>query len=133
MHLDAHRGGIVNRLTFQDLLEIHDLCRLVEPAAMRQVVTIATDDLVQGARAIAQAMLIEKEAVRWTELIHEFHGLMLDALRSERFRSLLHSLRGSVAARDADRCAQLTHDHVALTLSVLANARHRFAGLASSA
>ena len=39
-------------------------------------------------------MLIEKDAVRWTELIRGFHGLMLDAIRSERFRSLLHSLRG---------------------------------------
>lgn len=163
VHLDAHRGGIVSRLTFQDLLEIHDLCRFVEPAAMRQVVSIATDELVDGARELAQKMLLEKDAVRWTELNGEFHGLMLDAIPSERFRSLLHSLRGSVAPyvamavrsqgsahfdvanqehlqildaladRDADRCAQLTHDHVALTLSVLANERDRFAGLASSA
>lgn len=156
VQFDAHRGGVVNRLTFGDLLEIHELCLLVEPEAMRQAVPLVHDSLVDGARELAQEMLAEKDPVRWTELNREFHGLMLDAIPSERFRSLLHSLRGSVApyvamavrsqgsahfdkanqehlqilealdARDAERCAELTRTHVALTLSALAHERDRF-------
>ena len=158
VQLDAHRGGIVNQLTYDDLLEIHELCRLVEPEAMRQVVSIADDSVLQGARELAEEMLTEKDPVLWTELNRQFHGQLLDAIPSQRFRSLLQGLRGSVApyvalavrnqgsehfdaanqehlqileamiARDADRCAELTRTHVDLTLRVLDLARHRFAG-----
>jgi len=163
VHLDAHRGGIVNRLTFEDLVEINDLCRLVEPEAMRQVAAIATDDLIAEARRIADQMSVEQDPARWAELNREFHSIILDAIPSARFRSLLHSLHGSVAPyvamairsqgnahfdvanrehleildalqeRDAERCAKLTRDHVALTLSVLAEERDRFASLTSDA
>jgi DNA-binding GntR family transcriptional regulator len=163
VHLDAHRGGIVNRLTFEDLVEINDLCRLVEPEAMGQVAAIATEALIAEARRIADQMSVEQDPAQWAELNREFHGIILDAIPSARFRSLLHSLHGSVApyvamairsqgsahfhvanrehleildalqAGDAERCANLTRDHVALTLAVLADERDRFASLTSDA
>lgn len=163
VHLDAHRGGIVNRLTFEDLVEINDLCRLVEPEAMRQVVSVATGDLVEEARRLTDRMSAEEDPAQWAELNREFHGIFLDAIPSERFRSLLRSLHGSVApyvamairsqgsahfevanrehleildalrAGDADRCADLTRDHVALTLAVLADERDHFSQLSSDA
>jgi len=149
VRLDAHRGGIVSRLTDKDLLEIHELCRLVEPEAMRQVVSIAEDVMLGRARELASEMQVEKDPIRWTELNRAFHGVLLDAIPSDRFRSLLKQLRGSVApyvamasrkqgsehfdaanlehleileaitAGDADRCAELTRRHVDLTLAVL--------------
>lgn len=163
VHLDAHRGGVVNRLTYEDLVEINDLCRLVEPEAMGQVAAIATDTLIAKARRIADQMSVAQDPAQWAELNREFHGIILDAIPSARFRSLLHSLHGSVApyvamairsqgrahfdvanrehleildalqAGDAERCAQLTRDHVALTLLVLADERDRFASLTSDA
>ena len=149
VRLDAHRGGIVSRLTDKDLLEIHELCRLVEPEAMRQVVSMADARMLEAAKELAREMQTEKDAVLWAHLNRNFHAQLLDAIPSDRFRSLLKALRGSVApyvamairkqgsehfdaanqehfeileaiaAGDADRCAELTRKHVDLTLSVL--------------
>lgn len=154
VRLDAHRGGIVNKLTFDDLLEIHELCRLLEPEAMRRVVDIVDQGLVGTASELATAMEDENDTVRWTELNREFHAALLDAIPSERQRQLLRGLRDSaapyvalairkrgpdqfqaanrqhrqileaLAARDAERCAELTRTHVDLTLTALEGARH---------
>jgi DNA-binding GntR family transcriptional regulator len=158
VHLDAHRGGIVNQLNYEDLLEIHELCRLVEPEAMRRVVSITDDSVLERARQLAEEMQAERDPVRWAELNRRFHGQLLEAIPSARFRGLLQGLRGSVApyvamavrsqwpehieaanrehrqilealeARDADRCAELTRTHVDLTLRLLDLAGHSFAG-----
>lgn len=158
VRLDAHRGGIVNKLTFEDLLEIHELCRLLEPEAMRRVVDIMDHDLVGTARQLADAMEDEDDTVRWTELNREFHAALLDAIPSERQRQLLRGLRDSaapyvalairkrgpdqfqtanrqhrqileaLAAGDAERCAELTRTHVDLTLTALEGARREFDG-----
>jgi DNA-binding GntR family transcriptional regulator len=163
VQLDAHRGGVVNQLTYKDLLEIHELCRLVEPEAMRQVVSVADDSMLAGARGLAGQMRSEPDAARWAELNRQFHGQLLDAIPSARFRDLLKALRGSVApyvamalrsqgrehfdtantehqqileaidARDKDRCAELTRTHVDLTLRLLDQAGHSFAGYLPSA
>lgn len=157
IRLDAHRGGIVTKLTYDDLLEIHELCRLVEPEAMRQVVEIADDDLIAGARELAERMREEHDTAHWTDLNREFHARLLDAIPSDRLRSLLKGLRDSAApyvalamrhrgehhfesantqhaqildalvARDADRCAELTRVHVDLTVQSLDEARDHFA------
>ena len=158
VRLDAHRGGIVSRLTDKDLLEIHELCRLVEPEAMRQVVLIADAQMVDAAGDILREMRTETDPVRWTQLNRSFHAQLLDAIPSDRLRSLLKTLRGSVApyvamasrkqgsehfdtanrehqeildaikAGDADLCAELTRKHVDLTLSVLALNNQPIAG-----
>lgn len=161
VHLDAHRGGIVNKLTYEDLLEIHELCRLVEPEAMRQVAVLAPDSVIDAARVLAGKMHDQPDPVQWAELNRRFHASLVDAIPSQRFRSLLQGLRGSVApyvalavrrqgavhfgaanqehsaildalaARDADRCAELTRAHVDLTLGVLDDDRETVPGARS--
>lgn len=156
VRLDAHRGGIVNKLTFDDLREIHELCRLVEPEAMRRVVAVVDERLLASARGLTDQMEVEDDPVRWTELNRDFHASLLDAIPSERQRLLLRGLRDSAApyvalairsrgadqfhtanrqhleilealtAGDADRCAQLTRTHVDLTLTALEGARDQF-------
>ncbi|MFW6033991.1 MAG: GntR family transcriptional regulator [bacterium] len=157
IQLNAHRGGVVVELTYEDLLEIHELCKLVEPEAMRQVVEIADDRLIEDARSLAELMRAEHDAVRWTDLNRRFHARLVDAVPSERMRNMLRTLRGSAAryvalairrrgqdqfemanhqhseilealiAKDADRCAELTRTHVDLTLRAIDESRDRFA------
>ncbi|WP_158542874.1 GntR family transcriptional regulator [Phytoactinopolyspora halophila] len=156
VRLDAHRGAIVNKLTFDDLREIVELCRLVEPEAMRQVVEIADDDLVQRARSLAEQMQQETDSARWAELNRAFHAQLVEAIPSQRLRNLLRGLRDSaapyvalalrhrgddqfelaneqhgqileaLASGEADRCADLTRTHVDLTLRAIDESRHRF-------
>lgn len=157
VRLDAHRGGTVHRLTYEDLHEIHELCRLVEPEAMRRLAVIVGDDVLTAARALADQMGAERDPVRWTELNRTFHATLLDAIPSTRLRQLLRGLRDSaapyvaqairnrgprqftaanaqhsqildaLAARDGDRCADLTRRHVNLTLEAIDESRDRFA------
>lgn len=156
VQLDAHRGGIVSRLTYEDLHEIHELCRLVEPEAMRRVVAIVDDELLDTARGLAAAMEAEEDPVAWTELNRTFHANLLDAIPSARLSGLLRGLRDSAAPYvamairnrgtaqfstanqqhaqildalqhgDADRCAELTRIHVDLTLSAIDESRDHF-------
>ncbi len=156
VQLDAHRGGVVVELTYEDLLEIHELCKLVEPEAMRQVVEIADDELIAAARSLAERMRTETDPVRWTELNRSFHAVLVDAIPSTRLRNLLRTLRGSAApyvamairrrgedqfdtanhqhaeildalvAKDADRCAELSRIHTDLTLRALDESRDQF-------
>lgn len=154
--LDAHRGGIVKRLTYSELQEIINLCRILEPEAMRQVVEAVDEETLQEARAIAREMEDETDPVRWTELNREFHAVITNATPSHRLRSILQGLRDSAApyvalatrrrgreqhlranrqhleildsleARDADRAADLARIHVDLTIEALEEAREMF-------
>jgi DNA-binding GntR family transcriptional regulator len=151
--LDAHRGGIVKRLTYDELREIIHLCRILEPEAMRQVAEVADDELLAAARELFEQMETETDPVRWTELNREFHAVITNATPSERLRTILRGLRDSaapyvalatrspgsdlheranaqhleileaLAAGDADRCAELTRVHVDLTIQALERAR----------
>ena len=156
VRLDAHRGGVVQSLTFEDLEEIHELCRILEPEAMRQVVEVVGDDVIADAGELAAAMREESGAARWTELNRQFHAIIVVAIPSKRLRTLLRGLRDSaapyvalairargedqfataneqhaaileaLASRDGDRCADLTRTHVDLTMQALSQARHLF-------
>ncbi|WP_199434314.1 GntR family transcriptional regulator [Qaidamihabitans albus] len=153
VQLDAHRGGTVSQLTFEDLLDIHQLSRLVEPEAMRQVATTASRAVVDRARELAERMRTETDSALWAELNQDFHRQLLDATPSVRLRNLLISLSGNlapyvamalrsqgreqfemaneqhllileaIAAGDSERCAELTRTHLDLTLRVLDDAR----------
>lgn len=156
--LDAHRGGLVSQLSYRDLLEIHELCRLVEPVAIGRAVSFCDDEMFEKARGLVEEMTVERDSQRWAMLNREFHGILLDAIPSERFRSLLKGLRESVAPyvamavaargnpyfdeanaehlqileamadRDSERAAELTRNHVDLTLRLLDDAGASFIG-----
>jgi len=154
--LDAHRGGIVKRLSFAELYEIHELCQILEPEAMRRAVERIGDDELGAARELAERMEQETDPTRWTELNREFHAILTNAAGSQRLVTILRGLRDSAApyvalaqrardpeqvqtanrqhaeiieaflARDGDRCASLMHDHVELTVRDLVASRDLF-------
>lgn len=156
VHLDAHRGGIVKRLSFEELHDIHELCRILEPEAMRQAADEVDDELLERARDLSEQMDAELDAAHWTELNREFHAILTGAARSERLVSMLRGLRDSAAPyvalahrargrdqfeianqqhtqilaaimdKDGDRCAELMRSHVDLTVRALDESRHLF-------
>jgi DNA-binding GntR family transcriptional regulator len=158
VRLDAHRGGVVQRLTFADLHEIHELCRLLEPEAMRTVAEIVDDSLLAEASDLAAQMQAQADPAEWTVLNRQFHATLVAAIPSLRLQGILRSLRDSaapyvalairsrgvdqfatanaqhaeileaLASRDADRCAELTRIHVDLTVRALEESRHLFDG-----
>lgn len=156
VHLDAHRGSIVKRLSYDDLLEIHELTRILEAEAMRKLAPVVDQDLITHARELAEVMARETDSAGWADLNRQFHATISQAAPSTRLRAILRSLRDSAApyvalatrergqkqfemaneqhiqildaleARDADRSAELAAKHVDLTLWALREARHMF-------
>jgi DNA-binding GntR family transcriptional regulator len=156
VRIDAHRTCTVTQLTFAELCEIHDLCRLLEPEAMREAAAVIDDATLAAAQALADQMRAESRAGQWAELNRRFHALLVDATPSDRLRRILAGLRDSSAPyvalairgrgfvqmeaandqheellaalrqRDGQRAAALACSHVDLTVNALRAARDMF-------
>src|SRR5690349_18480778 len=53
IRLDPHRGAIVSQLSYGEAVEIQQICKLLEPEAMRQAALAITDDTLKQAHALA--------------------------------------------------------------------------------
>lgn len=155
--LDAHRGAVVKRLTYEELVEIQSLMRLLEPEAMRRVASTKGDsESLWRAETIADDMQVETDVGRWVDLNTDFHEMLATTLRGSRLHSILQGLRAAAApyialalqqqeydlnlanehhrafvevlrAGDTATAEQLARDHVDLTTRTLA-AAHKASG-----
>jgi DNA-binding GntR family transcriptional regulator len=113
IRLDAHRGATVVSLDMDDLREVYELRRTLEPLAMRWAATRITDEELDRAAALQERMDVEREVATWVSLNGAFHAVLSDAARSPRLSSMLQRLReGSaryVGLSFAFRQGQLEH------------------------
>jgi DNA-binding GntR family transcriptional regulator len=153
VRLDAHRGGLVNQLTLEELHEIQQLMRVIEPEAMRQAAEVADTDLLAEAAEILDLLEQETDPQRWAVLNRDFHASLCAIIPSQRMQAILQGLRDNAApylalairdhgqhhytsanthhreiyealiARDGERAAVLTRDHIGLTLRAIAESR----------
>lgn len=150
--LDAHRGAVVKKLQYDELVEIQSLTRLLDPEAMRRVAEMGGDatSLAQ-AEEHAELMETETDIGRWVDLNRNFHDLLATPLRGTRLYSILEGLRAAAAPyialalrqqeyqldlanqhhrsfvevirrRDAAAAQQLAGEHVDLTTKTLERA-----------
>lgn len=153
VQLDAHRGAIVKQLSWQELLEVQDLCTLIEPEAMRRAAEACTERTLERAERLIEEMEAETEDMgRWADLNRRFHATLVEDLRGTRLVGILDGLRDAVApyvglslhaddnqvpdanrdhrelleafrAGDGERAAELSLQHLALTSQVLERSR----------
>ncbi len=95
IRLDAHRGATVVALNLEDLREVYELRKTLEPVAMRWAAARITDEELERAAALQQRMDVEREAATWVTLNSEFHAVLGDAARSPRMSGMLKRLRDS--------------------------------------
>jgi DNA-binding GntR family transcriptional regulator len=95
--LDAHRGAVVRRLRAEDLVEIHELMRLLDPEAMRRAAEIGPHAGLDEAEELAEQMERERDVAAWVLLNLRFHGLLVTAVDRPRLLSILAGLRDTVA------------------------------------
>lgn len=149
VQLDAHRSATVKQLTWAELQEVQEICRLLEPEATRRAVTACTPATLARAEVLAEEMEAEREDPgRWADLNRRFHATLLADLRGARMVAILDGLRDAIApyvglslqahdnqleqahkehrelldafrAGDAGRAAALSVRHLALTSQVL--------------
>jgi DNA-binding GntR family transcriptional regulator len=95
IRLDAHRGATVVALNLEDLREVYELRKTLEPVAMRWAAARITDEELQRAAALQQRMDVERDVATWVTLNSEFHAVLGDAARSPRMSGMLKRLRDS--------------------------------------
>jgi DNA-binding GntR family transcriptional regulator len=153
--LDAHRGAVVKKFRYDELVEIHDLTKLLEPEAMRFAAEAADPKVVVAAEALADEMEAESDVGRWVELNRTFHECLVSGIGRPRLLNVLKGLRDTTApyiglalqhedyrlgranrhhrqliaavrTGDVAQAVELSSLHVDLTTQVLEDARHLF-------
>jgi DNA-binding GntR family transcriptional regulator len=95
--LDAHRGAVVRRLRFDDLVEIHELMRLLDPEAMRRAAIVGPMEHLEEAEELADRMEGERDVADWVQLNLSFHHLLSLNVDRKRLLGMLSGLRDTVA------------------------------------
>ena len=90
--LDAHRGGMVKELSDHELLEIYDLRRLLEIAALRRAVPKLTKTDFDRLAELCDEMRSATTASEFVPLNREFHLTIYRAAGSPRLLNMLQGL-----------------------------------------
>ena len=153
IRLDPHRGAIVHRLSYEETREVHDICKLLEPEAMKQAAKCITATTIAEAEVLAQQMVEETDPGRWADLNRQFHGVVIQDIGSKYLLDILRTLRDTAAmyvgvaiqeragqmddanhdhreiidvlrSGNGKRAAELARKHLDLTLRTLEESKH---------
>lgn len=97
IHLDPHRGAVVRELRMEEVREIYELRRILEPVSIRRAVQRITDAELERAADLQRRLEAESDPGRWVELNRAFHAAFADAAGSPRLGSIVANLRDSAA------------------------------------
>lgn len=150
IQLDAHRGAVVQSLSHDEVREIYELRRLLEPEAYRRAAANITNEELAIAADLQARMDNERDPAIWTDLNAQFHGVLMDSSRSPRLAAILVRLRANASPyvmlsldlpgagfgranehhrrlmealknREDDRAAQIAIEHLESTMRLLAD------------
>jgi len=107
LHLDPHRGVIVHETSEQELNEIYEIRKLLEPESIAKTVEHITDREIAIARELTLRMDAEADPGTWTVLNNRFHGILADAARSPLLASVVQNLRNRSSQYVASSMRQL--------------------------
>jgi DNA-binding GntR family transcriptional regulator len=153
--LDAHRGAIVKKLDYDELVEIHDLIRVLESEAMKLAAKAERKVWLERAERLIEEMETETDVGRWVDLNRQFHESLVEGIGNKRLQGVLEALRDAAApyigaalqhqdyrfdraqqhhrklvelirAGNGERAARVAEEHVDLTTWALQGARHLF-------
>jgi DNA-binding GntR family transcriptional regulator len=93
VEFDPHRGAIVHELDLQELLEIYDIRKVLEPLAFRRAVQIISEEELKVIEIIERQMSDTTDAVEWTDLNWQFHHLLELGSSSTRLRTFLQNVQ----------------------------------------
>ncbi len=92
VQLDAHRGGVVRELHADELLEIIEIRKILEPEAMKMAVARVTDEVIRRSAQLHQLMEDAESSADFIAHNREFHLSIYDAIGSPRLVAILQSL-----------------------------------------
>jgi DNA-binding GntR family transcriptional regulator len=92
VRLDAHRGGVVHELSNDEVTEIYEIRKVLEPEAMRMAAKNITDEALDRAEALNERIRIEPGSAEYVDLNRELHMTIYDAAGSARLEGILKGL-----------------------------------------
>jgi DNA-binding GntR family transcriptional regulator len=93
VQFDPHRGAIVSELSTEDVHDIYEIRRVLEPLAMRQAVPKIGDALLARLHKLHQAMLDEPHSVDWVDRNRVFHMAVYETGASPRLAAIIRNLQ----------------------------------------
>lgn len=92
VRLDAHRGGVVHQPSADEIAEIYEIRRVLEPEAIRMAAKHISDEELDLVEAINERMRAATESLEFVDLNREFHLTIYRAAGSNRLVGILESL-----------------------------------------
>ncbi|HEX9853993.1 MAG TPA: GntR family transcriptional regulator [Acidimicrobiia bacterium] len=92
IRLDPHRGAVVHELTRDELLEMYEIRRVLEPEALRRAVDHIDEAGIEAALSIHEKMLADPESDGFSDLNRAFHLSIYDSAGSPRLAAILRGL-----------------------------------------
>ena len=118
VRFDAHRGAVVTEIDGEELQDIYEIRRILEPAAMYQAAPQITDALLVQLRKVHQRMIDDPQSSSFVDLNRIFHMAIYEAGVSSRMMSIIRSLEdaavmyiGAALKQVPGLRDQAIHDH----------------------
>jgi DNA-binding GntR family transcriptional regulator len=93
VQFDPHRGAIVSELSSEDVHDIYEIRRVLEPLAMRQAVPKVSDALLARLRRLHKGMIDEPHSVDWVDRNRVFHMAVYETAASPRLAAIIRNLQ----------------------------------------
>jgi DNA-binding GntR family transcriptional regulator len=92
-----HRGAVVHELDMEELREIYEIRKALEPLAIRLAATRITKKQLKEASDLQARMEKEVEPGAWVENNWKFHAMLESAAQSPRLATFVKSVQDSAA------------------------------------
>jgi len=92
VRFDPHRGAVVTELDGEELGDIYEIRRILEPYAMREAAPHMTKHLIAQLRKVHQRMIDDPHSASFVDLNRTFHMAMYEAGTSSRMLAIIRSL-----------------------------------------
>lgn len=118
VRFDPHRGAIVSELSADDVHDIYEIRRVLEPLAMRQAVPNVSDALIARLRKLHEDMLADPHSVDWVDRNRVFHMALYETAASPRLAAIIRNLQdasvmyiGASLQQQPGLREEANHDH----------------------
>jgi DNA-binding GntR family transcriptional regulator len=95
IRIDNHRGAVVEKLDVDEIEEVYEIRKALEPLAVRLAAQRMTAEEIEQASAILDEMETITDAARWVEMNWEFHTLIERSARSPRLQGVVKIVQGT--------------------------------------
>ena len=119
IRIDPHHGGVVAELDEEDLEEVYQIRRRLEPLAVELAIPRLTDEILDRATDLHDQMSAAPNSAAWVQLNRDFHMTLYEASNQHRLVTLVRSLQDASVMAVSARLQILPHARIR------ANAQHQ--------